>query len=131
MDRVNERLSVARTAMSALKEALGRKDLTTLERDGAIQRFEFTYEVVLKAVQEYLGEIEKVKVASPKGIVRASFEIGILNDEEARQMLLITDDRNTTVHTYNEKFAQSLYGRLEGHAQLMEKWLNEIQRRLE
>jgi nucleotidyltransferase substrate binding protein (TIGR01987 family) len=130
MDRVKERALIARTALAAFKETVGRDDLSTLERDGAIQRFEFTYETLWKAVQAYLDVIEKIKIASPRGIVRASFQTGLLSEQESQQALLMVDDRNTTVHTYNEKFAQSLYKRLEGHAALMEKWLGEIETRL-
>ena len=130
MERVKERLEIARAALAAFKESVGRDDLSALERDGAIQRFEFTYETLWKAIQAYLDSVEKIKIASPRGIVRASFEMGLLSDEDSQKALLMIDDRNTTVHTYNEKFAQSLYERLEGHAQLMEKWLGEIEIRL-
>jgi len=124
MDRVTERLSIARSDLEALKEAVGRNDLTELERDGAIQRFEFTYETVWKAAQAYLSGFEKVDVSSPRGIARASFKAGLLSEEDARKLLQMADDRNFTVHTYNEALAQMIYKRLAGHAKMMEKWLN-------
>ena len=131
MERVRERILIAKTALSTFKESVGRNDLSTLERDGAIQRFEFTYETVWKAIQAYLDSVEKIKITSPRGIVRTSFQVGLLSDDDSQKALLMIDDRNTTVHTYNEKFAQSLYQRLEGHAQLMEKWLREVETHLE
>ena len=131
MERIKERLSVARTALHALKEAVGRNDLNQLERDGAIQRFEFTYETVWKAVQAYLDGFEKIKIASPRGIVRASFDAGLIDEEQAQALLRMSDDRNSTVHTYDEKFAKELYGRLKGHAELMDFWLNAVSSRLE
>jgi nucleotidyltransferase substrate binding protein (TIGR01987 family) len=131
MERVKERLQIARTALSAFKETVGRNDLNTLERDGAIQRFEFTYETVWKAIQAYLDSVEKIKITSPRGIVRAYFQAGLLSDDDSQKALILIDDRNTTVHTYNENFAQVLYKRLEGHAYLMEKWLGEVESRLE
>ncbi len=48
--------------------------------------------------------------------------------ERVKERILIA---RTVVHTYNEKFAQLLYARLEGHAQLMEKWLGEVEAHLE
>lgn len=131
MERVKERIFIAKTALTAFKESVGRNDLSILERDGAIQRFEFTYETIWKAVQAYLDSVEKIQISSPRGIVRAAFQAGLLTEDESQKALIIIDDRNTTVHTYNEKFAQFLYARLEDHAKLMEKWLVEIEVRLE
>ncbi len=102
MERAKEQLAVARKALTALKEAVGRKDISDLERDGAIQRFEFTYEAVWKAAQAYLTEYEKVSIASPRGIVRESFKAGLLSEADARKIMDMADDRIFTVHTYNQ-----------------------------
>lgn len=40
-----------------------------------------------------------------------------------RLALAMADDRHLTVHTYNEAWAQALFTRLGGHAQLMGKVL--------
>lgn len=39
------------------------------------------------------------------------------------------DDRNLTVHTYNEKFAQVLFARLPEHLRLLKQVLTEIENR--
>ncbi len=131
MERVKERLSVAKKALTALKEAVNRKDLTELERDGAIQRFEFTYEAVWKAVQAYLNDVEKINVSSPRGIVRESFKEGLLNEDEAKKVMDMVAERNLTVHTYNEELAQAIFNRLTGHEAVMEKWLKAVESHLE
>ncbi len=127
MERVRERLAIAQKALIALKNAVERKKLSELERDGAIQRFEFTYEAVWSAVQTYLNDIEKINVTSPRGIVRESFKAGLLDEEKARKLMDIVDDRNRTVHTYNEELAQTIFKRLAGHEDVMEEWLKAVE----
>ncbi len=41
MERVRERLQVARKAMKTLRELTDKSKLTEVERDAAIQRFEY------------------------------------------------------------------------------------------
>lgn len=36
------------------------------------------------------------------------------------------DDRNLTVHTYNEPLAEAIYGRLGHLARVLRKWLDEL-----
>jgi hypothetical protein len=42
----------------------------------------------------------------------------------------MAEDRNLTVHTYNEQLAEAIYGRLPGYAELMDHWLSAMERRL-
>ncbi|MBX5465865.1 MAG: nucleotidyltransferase substrate binding protein, partial [Clostridia bacterium] len=108
----------------------GREEPQPLERDAAIQRFEYTFEATWKAAMHFLHEVEGLEVASPKGVVRACREVGLLTSEEAREALTLADDRNLTVHTYNEALAKAIYSRLEAHARLMDVWLERMDRRL-
>lgn len=48
-------------------------------------------------------------------------EIGVLNDEEAIVALHMVDDRNLTVHTYNEPLAVEIYSRFPQYLMLMKK----------
>jgi len=36
----------------------------------------------------------------------------------------MTDDRNLTVHTYNEKLAMEIYGRLRTYQSILRAWLD-------
>ena len=131
MEKVKERIKSARLALNALKEALAIENPSLLERDGTIQRFEFTYEAVWKAAQLFLREIEKTEVASPKGVVRDSYKAGILDEETAYKMLEMADARNLTVHTYNEEFAITIFRSTRDYCALLETWINAMQQRLE
>ena len=43
----------------------------------------------------------------------------------------MVDDRNLTMHTYNEALAQLIYSHLGGYANLLNQWLLAMQKRLE
>ncbi|MCF6093418.1 nucleotidyltransferase substrate binding protein [Microaerobacter geothermalis] len=130
MERLRERLTLADHALKTLEEVLKINKPTAIERDASIQRFEYTFEVVWKAVKQYLYDIEGLDIASPKGVVRTCREIGILNDEETIKALKMIDDRNLTVHTYNESLAKEILKRLPNHMSLMKNWLKEVNTRI-
>ncbi|BCZ91518.1 nucleotidyltransferase [Thermus thermophilus] len=127
MGRVLERIQIAEKALSTLKELVFLQDPSPVERDAAIQRFEYTFEAFWKALQAYLREVEGLEGASPKGVIRLAREAGLLG-EEARLALGMVDDRNLTVHTYNEALARALFRRLPDYARLMEQILGRLQR---
>ena len=43
----------------------------------------------------------------------------------------MADDRNLTVHTYNEALANAIFARLPQHAAALEVWLKAMSQRLE
>ena len=57
--------------------------------------------------------------------------VGLLNDEQATRALEMMDDRNLTVHTYNERIAQQIHANLPRHAALLEQWLKRMQAQLD
>lgn len=123
MDRLRERLVVAQKALATLQELPLGERTDTIIRDAAIQRFEYTLEAVWKVAQLYLREHEGLDIASPKGVIRACLAVGLLTPEEGRLALKMIDDRNLTVHTYNETLADAIFSRLAQHAMLMDRWL--------
>jgi nucleotidyltransferase substrate binding protein (TIGR01987 family) len=128
VDELKRRLALARKALATLQEALG-EPKTAIVRDAAIQRFEYSFEAVWKSAQRFLREREGVEAASPKSVIRASFAAGVLDESSSRRALSMVDDRNLTVHTYNEPLAEAIYSRLAGHAALLEGWLTALERR--
>jgi len=127
MGRFLERIQVAEKTLATLKELAFLQDPSPVERDAAIQRFEHTFEAFWKALQVYLREVEGLEGASPKGVIRLVREVGLL-EEEARLALGMVDDRNLTVHTYNESLAQAIFRRLPEHTRLMEQVLGRLQK---
>lgn len=130
MDRLTTRAALARRALQQLDELTQRAVLTPIERDAALQRFEYSCETVWKLAQLYLREREGSLAGTPKQIVRASAASGLLGDGEAMQALAMVDDRNDTVHTYNEPLALEIAARLPAHRTLLGSWLERIERLL-
>ena len=128
MERLKERMRVAARALVRLEEAVQLPNPTDLERDAVIQRFEFTFETVWKAAKAYLMVVEGLDVASPKSVIRSCREVGLLDEATAVAALNMADDRNLTVHTYNEVLALAIYSRILDYYPLLAKWLAAMDR---
>ena len=79
MDRMTQRLQDATRANAALSAALLVSSPSDLERDGTIQRFEFTYEAVWKLGQTYLETQEGLRAPSPPARTVISFRTNCLS----------------------------------------------------
>ena len=126
MERLRERVELAGKALETLKELAGLGSPSAVERDAAIQRFEYTFEAVWKLAQRHLRIQEGIEVGSPKASIRRSRDVGLLSDREAEAALAMADDRNQTVHTYNEAVAVAIFGRLSGHLRVLERVRHEL-----
>ncbi len=129
MERIRERLQIAGQALATLDELVGAAEVSAVIRDASIQRFEYSFEAVWKASQLYLREMEGVEQASPKGVIRASFQVGLLDEGQAALALHMTDQRNLTAHTYNQDLAAAIHSQLPAFARLMAAWLKAINSR--
>jgi nucleotidyltransferase substrate binding protein (TIGR01987 family) len=98
-------------------------------RDAAIQRFEYSFELVWKLLMEYLRVAEGIICNSPKACWREAFKTGLLGDDDTTRFLEMTDDRNQTVHTYREEIAEVIFGRLKAYHLLMERLVRNIRKR--
>jgi nucleotidyltransferase substrate binding protein (TIGR01987 family) len=124
--RLAQRLATAQRALATLRELAEKTTLTAVERDALLQRFEYSVEAVWKAVQLYLREVEGIDIGSPKAAARASLQTGLLSDVHARSALLMIEDRNLTVHTYEEQLANEIAGRVPSHARLLTAWIDAV-----
>lgn len=119
MERLEQRIDVAKKALEALHEAL-QLPFSKIVRDAAIQRFEFSFEAVWKLAQLYLRTHEGIDLNSPKSVFRSCFQVGLIESEGNTALALeMTDDPNLTVHTYNEKLAQRIFSHLAKYRELM------------
>jgi len=116
-------------ALQRFKEIMVVKEPNSIERDAAIQRFEFTFEAIWKTAKNFLYDFEGLDVGSPKGVIRACREVGVFNDEQAILALEMVNDRNLTVHTYNEELAIDIYSRLKDYVILLENWLDQLRKK--
>lgn len=80
----------------------GVERLSLLEKEGVIQRFEFTLELAWKTLKDYL-EFSGVVIepATPRNVVKEAFAAKILPDGQVWIDML--DHRNLLSHTYDEQ----------------------------
>jgi nucleotidyltransferase substrate binding protein (TIGR01987 family) len=88
---------------------------TVANRDSAIKRFELTAELGWKVIKEYLRDKEII-CRSPRECLLEAFKAGLISDNPL--WLRVLEDRNLSVHTYNEKLAEDIYGRLKDYLTL-------------
>ncbi|MEN1969726.1 HI0074 family nucleotidyltransferase substrate-binding subunit [Lentibacillus sp. N15] len=131
MERLFERIQVANRALNTLAELINIKDLTDIERDAAIQRFEYSFEACWKAGKNYLYDVEGLDIGSPKGVIRSFREVGVFTEEETVLGLKMVDHRNMTVHTYNESLSTEIASVLPQYYQLLQRWIERIKSRCE
>ncbi len=100
------RLMELKPAFARLKEAIP-KVKNQLEKDGAIQRFEFVFELVWKTLKDYAEDKGRFDVASPKDAFRVAADLGLIDNP------LIWFDflksRNEATHLYNEQKAEEVF----------------------
>jgi nucleotidyltransferase substrate binding protein (TIGR01987 family) len=88
-------------AYRQLKSANGRfSELSVLEKEGLVQRFEYTFELSWKTLKDYL-ESQGVQVQFPRDIIKEAFSAGIISDGQIWMDML--DNRNLMSHTYQEE----------------------------
>lgn len=122
MEKLDDLLDGAQRALASLTKLVGWPGADDVIEDAAIQRFEYTIEVMWKATQRLLIE-QGIQVASPKPTIRHARLVGVLTEEDTVAALDLIDLRNLTTHTYNETLARGIYPRLPEITALFERWL--------
>lgn len=105
MEKVESLFTDLKKASEKLQEA-HQLPITEINRDGTIQRFEFTFELFWKLLQAILTR-DGIEAYGPRNAFREAGKLGLIDDVE--KWLEFLTARNLTVHTYNEKLAQEIY----------------------
>lgn len=103
-------------ALSLLKDALSRGPtvLNQLEKEGTIQRFEYTLELAWKTIKDYLEESGVVLSAvTPRQVIKDAFAARLIADGQT--WIDMIDHRNLLSHTYDptnfEEAVDAIHGR--------------------
>ena len=104
--RWKQRFQNFEKAFLKLKEAMHANNLNELERNGLVQRFEFTLDLSWKVLKDFLEEKGFDFKPSPKDTIRQAFESGYI--DYAQDLIDGLEIRNELSHDYNgEKFEKS------------------------
>ncbi len=93
-------------ALKNLESALKIVSPSDLERDGTVQRFEYSYEILWKLGQRVLQQHE-VQAEYPKAVFRELGRLGWISNVE--EWLEFQTARNNSSHEYGIKYANTSY----------------------
>lgn len=82
------------------------ESLSELEKEGLIHRFEYTFELAWKVLQDYLINKGYNGITGPNPVLQKAFEDGIISDHDGWRKMIKT--RNATSPTYNDGEALSI-----------------------
>lgn len=115
-------------AFLLLREAMERDpaQLSQLEKEGIIQRFEYTFELAWKVLKDKLEndgiELDKI---SPKAVVRQAFTAKYISNPDI--WLKMIGDRNLMSHTYDfAKFEAIIQTIRESYLPFLDDWYLEL-----
>ncbi|NPA11621.1 MAG: nucleotidyltransferase [Epsilonproteobacteria bacterium] len=95
-------------ALSRLEEGVNEAK-NDLDKDGVIQRFEFTIELLWKALRAVLL-YQGIECYSPRSCIKEAFKANIIDDDEL--ILDMLEDRNISSHAYDEDKSLELFERI-------------------
>jgi nucleotidyltransferase substrate binding protein (TIGR01987 family) len=96
-------------ANASLHHAVSYEPRNALVVSAIIKNFEFNFELSWKAMKRLLAH-HGVPSASPRQAIAESYRKSFIDAESA--WLAMIEDRNLTVHTYDETFAQQMATRI-------------------
>lgn len=73
--------------------------LSKLEKEGLIHRFEYTFELAWKTLKDFLDS-QGIAAAYPREVIKQAFHYGLIQDGEIWMDML--EARNQMSHVYNE-----------------------------
>ena len=82
-------------------------DPSDLEKEGTIQRFEFTHELAWKVMKDYLQYEGAQNITGSRSATREAFNAGLITDGQVWMNMI--ESRNKTVHTYIDEILEKEY----------------------
>ena len=81
-------------------------DLSELEQEGLVQRFEYTFELAWKTLQDLMIYKGYDFMLGPNGTLKMAFEDGTLSDQDGWRKM--AKSRNTLSHIYDDEEAHAI-----------------------
>jgi nucleotidyltransferase substrate binding protein (TIGR01987 family) len=118
-------------ALVKLKEGISRfNEADDLERDGLIQRYEFTFELAWKTLKVLFEDEGLIGLNSPETVLKEALGAGLITDEELWLKMLA--DRNSTTHIYNEQLAIEICNQIrQSYVTVLERLAGQVEKRMQ
>jgi nucleotidyltransferase substrate binding protein (TIGR01987 family) len=117
-------------ASGLLREALAidPSEMSDLEKEGVVQRFEYTFELAWKTLKDYLVYSGVVfDQITPRSVIKQAFAAKIIVD--GRTWIDVLEQRNLMSHTYDKEIFEAVFGSIsQQYVAALEQvftWLNE------
>jgi nucleotidyltransferase substrate binding protein (TIGR01987 family) len=107
--RWEQRFSNYKKALKKVSEVVEEKfleDLSELEVEGLIQRFEYTYELAWNTLQDLFKYQGYIGITGPGPVLEQAFKDGLIENADGWQR--IKRSRQLTSHTYDSTTAESI-----------------------
>lgn len=124
LDIVTEQFSAAlQDFKKALEIDLAQFDPTVGDviKNGQVQKFEFTVELLWKMLKVFLYEQHGTDAASPKQTIRSYFELGLCEYQDAERMLEAVDMRNRLSHIYRKEILEEIHEHINKYEDLFDR----------
>lgn len=97
--------------------------LSDLEQEGLVQRFEYTYELAWKVLQDLLNFKGYNFTSGPNGTLKKAFEDGLITDHDGWRKM--SKSRNILSHVYSEEEVLAVVEQIFSEYSLLLKELDE------
>lgn len=108
--RWRQRFDHFSNALSQLRLAMEVSHPNDLEKEGTIQRFEFTHELAWQLMKDFLKYERIAGIIGSRSATRQAFNKGMISDWEAWMEMI--ESRNKTVHTYSREILEREYNQI-------------------
>ena len=112
-ERWRQRLATFGKALVRMDEVVTlwhNRKLSDLERDGMIQRFEYTQELAWKLLKNYIEYQGEAQLGGSRDTIRQAFRLGLIENSEPWFDML--ESRNLTSHVYDEATEMTVIERI-------------------
>jgi nucleotidyltransferase substrate binding protein (TIGR01987 family) len=104
--RWQQRFSNYNKALTQLESFMDPPELNEREQQGLIKAFEYTFELAWNTLRDLLRSQGNATLLGSRDTLREAFRLGLI--EAGETWMLMIQDRNLTIHTYNRATADAI-----------------------
>jgi nucleotidyltransferase substrate binding protein (TIGR01987 family) len=104
--RWKQRFSNYKKALSQLQKAVEMTSFSDIEKEGLVQRFEYTFELAWNVMKDFLEEKGNSGILGSKDAIKLAFKLGLIDDGE--KWMDMVNSRRLSAHTYDEATANAI-----------------------
>lgn len=105
-DNYRKALLKLKQAVSIVLDKVEYDEIEELLKEGLIQRFEYTHELVWKVMKDYAEYQGYTDIKGSRDAFRKAFEMGIITDKRWMNSI---EDRNLASHNYDDETAEEIF----------------------